>query len=70
MKGIPATEKHKEKCTRCSKAVLGGQKAGRKIPIFNDGSVNLVNSEDMIIQPNSDDLYFGRTTWYLIILMH
>lgn len=48
----------------------GGQKAGRKIPIFNDGSVNLVNSEDMIIQPNSDDLCFGRTTWYLIILMH
>ncbi|KAE9529376.1 triose-phosphate isomerase [Testudinibacter aquarius] len=63
--GIPATadyadEKHTV-IKQCLLELFGEE--SKKIPVLYGGSVNLENSNELILQPHIDGLFVGRSAW-------
>lgn len=64
--GKPATveyavEKHLV-IRKCLQEILG-EAAGQAVPVLYGGSVNPGNADQLIVQPNIDGLFVGRSAW-------
>ncbi|MDO5055043.1 MAG: triose-phosphate isomerase [Pasteurella oralis] len=63
--GIPATSEYANEkhgvIKKCLFELFG--EASQKIPVLYGGSVNLENTKELIIQPNIDGLFVGRSAW-------
>ena len=70
-KGIPATADYAD-ARHAEIAKVAEEVLGRRIPCLYGGSVNPQNCEELIVCPNIDGLFIGRSAWkvegYLDIL--
>lgn len=63
--GVPASPEHVEARHRTIRETLVGLfgEAGNEIPVLYGGSVNDANCEGLIVLPNVDGLFIGRSAW-------
>lgn len=64
--GVPASKEyadHIHLVIRKTLVELFGTQTGGDIPILYGGSVNLQNAESLILMPNIDGLFIGRSVW-------
>lgn len=63
--GKPATVEYAQEKHQVIKACLGELfgEAGSRIPVLYGGSVNPKNADDLILQPDIDGLFVGRSAW-------
>lgn len=63
--GIPASAEYAQErhhaIKSCLEELFGNE--GREIPVLYGGSVNPQNTPDLIVQPDIDGLFVGRSAW-------
>lgn len=63
--GVPASPEHVKARHRTIRETLTGLfgEVGNEIPVLYGGSVNDANCEELIVLPNVDGLFIGRSAW-------
>lgn len=64
--GIPATKEYasaKHEVIRKTLYRLFGEERGKQIPVLYGGSVNSENAAELIMMPEIDGLFIGRSAW-------
>jgi len=63
--GTPASAEYADEKHAVIKSVLGRLYGGdgRSIPVLYGGSVNPQNASELIVKPNIDGLFVGRSAW-------